>query len=76
MKRKTKINLCVLILILGLASFVLQLFVFEAPDGIIGFLLCLTSIYLMMGSIYKLCKLSANFKNFLLNILDLLFFIK
>lgn len=75
MKKQTKINLCIILLILGLTSFILQLFVFEAPDGFIGFLLCLISIYLIMGSVYKLCKLSKKFKDFLLNILDLLFFI-
>ncbi len=75
MPKKTKIYLCLILLVAGITLFILQLFVFEAPDGVIGFLLCLISIYLIMGSIYKLCKLSSNIKKFLLDILDLLFFI-
>lgn len=61
---------------LGISIFILQLFVFESPDGFFGFLLCLISIYLMIGSIIKLCKLSKNIKNSVLDILDLLFFIR
>lgn len=76
MKKQTKINICLMLLALGVTSFILQLFVFEAPDGVVGFLLCLTSIYLIMGSIFKLCKLSNNIKNSIFDILDLLFFIR
>ena len=76
MKKQTKIILCILLLVIGLLSFTLQLFVFEAPDGIVGFLLCLISIYLIIGSIIKLCQLSAKIKNSIFDILDLLFFIR
>lgn len=76
MKKQTKINLCFMLLIIGLVSFILQLFVFEAPDGIIGFLLCLISIYLIIGSVVKLCQLSTKIKNSIFDILDLLFFIR
>lgn len=76
MKKQTKINLCVILLIIGLTSFILQVFVFEAPDGIIGFLLCLISIYLILGSIIKLCQLSHKIKNTIFDALDLLFFIR
>lgn len=76
MKRQTKINLCIILLVIGLVSFTLQLFVFEAPDGTIGFLLCLISIYLIIGSIIKLCQLSTKIKNSIFDILDLLFFIR
>lgn len=75
MKKKTKIYLCIILLLVGLTSFVLQLFVFEAPDGVIGFLLCLTSIYLIIGSIIKMCQLSTRIKSTIFDILDLLFFI-
>lgn len=76
MKKQTKINLCVILLILGLFSFILQVFVFEAPDGILGFILCLVSIYLIIGSIIKLCQLSTKIKNTIFDALDLLFFIR
>lgn len=75
-KKQTKINLCVFLLIIGLLSFILQIFVFESPNGIIGFILCLSSIYLIIGSIIKLCKLSNKIKSSILDILDLLFFIQ
>ncbi len=55
MKKQTKINLCIILLLIGLLSFILQVFIFEAPDGAIGFLLCLISVYLIIGSIIKLC---------------------
>ncbi len=76
MKRQTKINLCVVLFLICLLSLTLQLFVFEAPDGSIGFLLCLISIYLIIGSIIKLCQLSNKIKNSIFDILDLLFFIR
>lgn len=76
MKKQSKINLCFALLAIGLATFILQLFVFEAPNGIPGFLLCLASIYLIGGSIFKLCQLSSKIKNTIFDILDLLFFIK
>ena len=52
MPKKTKIYLCLILLVAGITLFILQLFVFEAPDGV-----------------------SSNIKKFLLDILDLLFFI-
>ncbi len=76
MKKQTKINLCIVLLLIGLLSFILQVFIFEAPDGIIGFLLCLISVYLIIGSIIKLCQLSTNIKARVFDILDLLFFIR
>lgn len=76
MKRKTQIRLCTVLLVIGLLGFILQVFVFSYPDGLFGFLLVLSFIYLIIGSIIKLCKLSNLFKNVLLNTLDLLFFIK
>lgn len=76
MKKQTKITICIILLTIGILSFTLQLFVFEAPDGILGFLLCLTSIYLILGSLIKMCQLSSRLKNTIFDILDLLFFIK
>lgn len=76
MKRKKQIILCATLLVVGLLIFILQLFVFEAPNGVLGFILCLASIYLIFGSIIKLCKISGRFKNTLFDVLDLLFFIR
>lgn len=76
MKRKNQIILCSALLVMGLLIFILQLFVFEYPDGFLGFIVCLISIYLILGSILRLCKISKTFKSYLLDFLDLLFFIK
>lgn len=76
MKKKTKVKLCIILFLIGLLSFILQVFVFEAPNGVIGFLLCIINIYLIIGSIIKLCQLSTNIKNLIFDILDLLFFIR
>lgn len=76
MKKEKQIILCKVLLILGLGGFILQIFVFSSPNGTLGFLLCLFNIYLIIGSILKLCQLSKKFKNNLLDFLDLLFFIR
>lgn len=76
MKRQTKIYLYVFLLVIGLLSFILQLFVFEAPDGRMGFLLYLISISLIINSLIQLCRLSSKIRNFIFDILDILFFIK
>lgn len=76
MKRENQIILCSVLLAIGLIGFILQIFVFEAPNGALGFILCLLNIYLIIGSIIKLCQISKRFKNSLLDILDLLFFIR
>lgn len=75
MKRENQIILCIIFFIIGLLGFILQLFILESPDGILGFIMCLFNIYLMIGSIIRLCKLSKKIKNFLLELIDLLFFI-
>ena len=54
MKKQTQIILCITLLLLGLLIFNLQVFVFESPDGILGFVLCLFSVYLIIGSVLKL----------------------
>lgn len=75
MKKKNKIILYSLLLILGLIMFVLEVFIFQKPDGIIGLLICIVSIYLIIGSILRLCKLSKIFSGTLINLLDLLFWL-
>ncbi len=76
MKKSTQIILYIFLLTAGLLIFYLQLFVFEAPDGILGFLLCLCSVCLMVGSSVKLCQLSQKVKNAIFDILDFLFCIR
>lgn len=76
MERKQQIILCSILFVLGLLGFILQIFIFEAPNGFLGFILCLLNIYLIIGSVVKLCKLSKKFKSTLLDALDILFFIR
>lgn len=76
MKNNNKIILYIVLFFIGLLALVLQVFVFEYPDGFLGFILCLASIYLMLGSIIKLCKTSKFFKdNILTTILDMIFWL-
>lgn len=67
---KNKIILYSVFLVMGLLTFILEIFVFQKPDGILGFVICLISIYLVIGSAVKLCKLSSKFENVLINFLD------
>lgn len=71
MKTK-KIILWSALLIIGLLTFILQIFVFQKPDGILGFLICITSIFLILGSIIRLCFLRPKLVDWLLNLLDML----
>lgn len=75
MKKKRQIILYSILLVLSLLVFISEIFIFQKPDGILGFLICLMSIYLIFGSTFKLCKLSKKFSNTLLASLDLLFWI-
>lgn len=75
MKKKNQMKLYSILLVFSLSVFILEIFVFQKPDGILGFLICLMSIYFMLGSTIKLCKLSKKFSNNLLAFLDLLFYL-
>ncbi len=75
MDRKKKLILYGTLLIVGLIVFILEIFVFQAPDGALGLIICIVSIYMILGSIIKLCKLSDRFAEGLLGALDLLFFL-
>ena len=75
MKRNNKIILYGFLLVLGLLVFVSEVFIFQKPDGIAGLIICIISIYLILGSIVKLCKLSEKFANALPHFLDLLFWL-
>ena len=59
------------ILVIGLLVFILEIFVFQKPNGIPGLLICLTSLAMIFGSIIKLCKLSQKFQDSFLAALDI-----
>lgn len=73
MIKNKKITLYLLLLILSIILFSAMWFL--NIDGAIGFIMCLSSIYLFVGSIIKLCKTSEKFKNSVLSFLDLLFWL-
>lgn len=76
MKKQTQIILCIVFLLIGLLTFTLQVFVFEAADGILGFLLCLLSISFVAGSTVKFFTLSKKWRDSLFDTLDFLFSIR
>lgn len=57
--------------ILGIVLFNLQVFVFESPDGFIGYLVCLFSVLLTIISFIKLYQVSKTFREVLINILEI-----
>lgn len=75
MKRKNKMILYIALLILGLVTFISTVFIFQKPDGIAGLIICIISVYLIFGSIIKLCRLSEKFTNTLICFVDLLFWL-
>lgn len=71
MDKKKKIILYSILLLLSIIAFVL-IYVFDA-SGIIGYLITLLTLYIFLGSVIKLCRLSEKFKNGIINFIDLLF---
>lgn len=71
-EKKQKIIFGIL-LVLGLTVFILQVFIFQSPDGVLGFIICLSSVEFIVVSLIKLCKLSKQFRKAFIRFLDLLF---
>lgn len=63
MTKKGKLILYGIVLLLGLLSFILQVFVYQKPDGVLGLVICIISVEMIIVGIIKLCKLSEKFKN-------------
>lgn len=75
MARSKKLLLYIGLLLVGLIVFVLEIFVFQKPDGVLGLIICIASILLILGSIVKLCRLSPKFENSFLALLDIFFWL-
>ena len=75
MDRSKKLLRYTAMLLVGLVAFVLEIFVFQKPDGILGLLICITSIFMILGSIVKLCRLSPKFEDGFLKALDIFFWL-
>ena len=70
MSEKRQKILCGMLLAVGLTTFILQVFVFQKPDGNLGFVICLACVYLIIGSVIRLCKLSERFKHNLFQLFE------
>ena len=75
MSRNKKLILYGAILLVGLLVFILEIFVFQMPDGILGLIICIASILMVLGSIIKLCMLSPKFEESFLTALDIFFWL-
>lgn len=74
---KDKVKKAILYLILLAVDLLIMVleFVFLLFDGVIGFLICLAAIYLIIGSVIKLCRLAADPAGTFIGLLDLLFWL-
>ena len=68
--KKYTVILAISLVVLILETLVLRL------GGAIGLILCIASIYLIVGSIIKLLKITDLFKGDFLDKIDILFFLK
>lgn len=75
MKEKNKFILYFSLFLIALTIFILQIFILESPDGIIGMILCLVCIYMIVGTLIKMCKMNKKFKDIFKKIIDILFWI-
>lgn len=75
MNRNKKLTLYGTILLVGVLVFILEIFVFQKPDGILGLLICIASVLMILGSIIKLCIMSPKFENSFLTVLDIFFWL-
>lgn len=73
--KRNKIITYSILLLLGLLIFIFEIFIFQKPDGILGLIICLLSIYLILGSLIKLFKLSSEYENIFISILNILFWL-
>ncbi len=74
-KKTFKFRLYLFLLVLSIVTFTLCVFVFQKPDGAPGLIICILSIYMAIGSIIKLCRMSEMFENAFWNFLDLIFWL-
>lgn len=70
MTKKRKLIIYGFLLFVGLLSFILQIFVYQKPNDILGFVICVISVLMILVSILKLCILSSKFQNSFLVVLD------
>ncbi len=74
MKTKNKITLYRILLVVGILILSKEIF-FLGNKGVWSLIISLLSIYLLIGSTIKLCKLSPMFAKTTISSIDLLFFL-
>ena len=72
---KKKLFFYSLMLLVGLASFIFEIFIFQNPDGALGLIICILSLIFIFGGAVKLCKLSKKFENSFISALDIFFWL-
>lgn len=72
MSKKTKIILYGILLSICLTVFILQIFIFESPDGNLGLLLCMTCAGFITYSTVRLYQLSKSFQSLLKTVIDVM----
>lgn len=75
MSKKGHILLYGAMLVLGLLAFVLEIFVFQKPDGFWGLMICIISLLMISIGIIKLCQASEKFESGFWNALDIFSFL-
>lgn len=70
---KKSIILHLTLLIVALAIFILQIFVFQQPDGFFGMILCIVCILAVLFSTIKLCMISEKFENTFWALVEMVF---
>lgn len=73
MNKEKKLRLYGSLLAIGLAVFILEIFVCHKPDGFFGLAICCASVLMILVGTVKLCILSDKFTDWFLAILDILF---
>ncbi len=73
MNKKTKMILYGIFLSILLTIFILQIFVFESPDGNLGLLLCMTCTGGITYCTFSLYRLSESFRSFLKTLINVMF---
>lgn len=71
MTKTKKLLIYGIALAVGLAVFILEVFIFQKPDGFLGLLICFASLFMIFISIIKLCVLSEKIKNGFFTAMDI-----
>ncbi len=69
MNKKTV--LYAILLLVGFITFILQVFIFEAPDGNLGFVICMASVVMIVVSVIRMAQLNKKIREFMKEFINL-----